>query len=140
MFLLKRFSIFTIFLNSGLLFLMNCNSQQNTTKLNYTDQNNNTYFITETTLSYLPIKKRNSSSGVYDGGEKKEITLTTSQFIEINQLANQLFKDTTLHTDKRKMRTSILSSKNNTSFLKVILIPSEKRIFFEKSLKSYLNK
>ena len=49
------------------------------TKITYLDRNNCKLEITPTTISYIPITKAESSSGMFDGGEawKKEINKIT---------------------------------------------------------------
>lgn len=112
-------------------------------KMNYTyvDQNNNRYYISQFTIDYRPIKPSESSSGVYDGGEEKTVTLSELNYAEIVTLAEQILKNKYHENLKREMLTAVLYSKDqNDNKRSVILKPSEKRTQFENLLKEALKK
>lgn len=101
----------------------------------YTDQNNNTYTISSSEVRYDPITPKESSSGVYSGGEKAVVPITQKTFRKIVQLAETLQQDTLSHIDRREMRTAILLAESNGKDIsRVILLPSEKRSALEKLL------
>jgi len=104
----------------------------------YTDQNNNRYTISPETLSYLPIKKENSSSGIYDGGEAATVALSKEAYKTISEKAMDLLADTSKHTTKRMMMTSIIQLKEPSE--RATLVKSKKRTDFENLLTGYLEK
>ena len=112
-------------------------------KMNYTyvDQNNNRYYISQFTIDYRPIKASESSSGVYDGGEEKTVTVSEVNYTEIVALAEQILENKYHENLKREMLTAVLYSKDQDDNKRsVILKPSEKRTLFEKLLKEALKK
>lgn len=102
-------------------------------QVNYTDQNNNRYLITETTFNYIPITEKESSSGTYQGGESVSKTITTEKFKGILKLAEEIV--TSFPKDvKREMMTSILSVSHNGAMESVTLRKSDKRSELESLL------
>ncbi len=112
-------------------------------KMNYTylDQNNNRYYISQLNIDYHPIKASKSSSGVYDGGEEKEVSISEESYAEIVSLAEQFLSNKNHENINREMLTAILYSKDQYENKRsVILKSSEKRIQFENLLKEALKK
>tara|TARA_A100000171_G_C2139891_1_gene154148 strand:+ start:435 stop:845 length:411 start_codon:yes stop_codon:yes gene_type:complete len=117
-------------------FGINCGAQKETPmKVNYTDQNNNRYLITETSFTYIPITEKESSSGTYHGGNPVSKSITKAEFITLQQLAEELIA-TASKDVKREMMTSVLSIPKNGSIERVTLRKSAKRNEFEALLKS----
>ncbi len=54
------------------------------TKITYLDRNNCKLEITQTTISYIPITKAESSSGMFDGGEPWKKEIDNDVWFEIN--------------------------------------------------------
>ena len=54
------------------------------TKITYLDRNNCKLEITPTTISYIPITKAESSSGMFDGGEAWKKEIDNDVWFEIN--------------------------------------------------------
>ena len=52
----------------------------------YSDGSGNTYFITETTITYSPVTPLESSSGLYSGGEPANITIDKATFQNVVSL------------------------------------------------------
>jgi hypothetical protein len=104
----------------------------------YTDQNNNTYSVSATQISYCAIRPENSSSGTYSGGSDRQVNISKEQFKRINCLAERLFKDSSSHAERREMRTTILKKSKSLKEKKAILYPSDKRTEFEDILKQTL--
>lgn len=102
----------------------------------YTDQNNNKYTITKTTINYNPIQAKESSSGIYSGGIKKNNVLSESNFDEIYTQANLLLKNEDAQTSKRQMLTSVLTFKKEDVLKSVILKRSTPRTVFENLLQN----
>lgn len=69
----------------------------------YTDGNNNTYFITPTSVDYQPIDKMMSSSGNYDGGEPVKKEIDEAQYTAIQLAINAAIENTASHIEKRQM-------------------------------------
>ena len=58
------------------------------TKITYIDRNNCKLEITQTIISYIPISKAESSSGIFDGGEPWKKEIDNDVWIEINSQIN----------------------------------------------------
>jgi hypothetical protein len=72
------------------------------------DQNNNKYLITGEALKYQPIRAVESSSGIYSGGEAKEIALSAAQWQKVQELAQAILDNTSSHTETRQKLTSVI--------------------------------
>ena len=107
-------------------------------KVNYTDQNNNQYLITETTFNYIPITEKESSSGTYNGGKSISKPITSENFNELLQLAEALVA-TSPKDVKREMMTSVLSVSRNGTSERVTLRKSIKRNELEAMLVNIKN-
>lgn len=81
----------------------------------YIDGNNNTYSLRGDTLNYYPVKKINSSSGQYDGGDSKSIQLDKDQIEKLIDLFNLTLNNIDIHQKKREMGCGtlvVIESKN----------------------------
>ncbi len=103
-------------LRSGLVFpfvistfflLTHCRTM-NTLSYTYIDTNNNSYRISADSLSYRPISKEMSSSGTYDGGEPKKISLNPKDFQAIQEQIEAILSNQSLHQEKRMKPSSML--------------------------------
>lgn len=103
----------------------------------YTDQNNNSYYISENEIRYVPISPSESSSGVYSGGTKKSVSISKTQFSEISKKCDAIFNTPNLQTNQRRMMTSILRFSNSSESKKIILKTSEEREELEYILKEF---
>jgi hypothetical protein len=112
-----------------------CVSMKKHEMIQYTDQNNNTYSVSATQISYRAIRPENSSSGTYSGGSDRQKTISKDKFKKITSLAEQLFDDSSSHAVRREMRTAMLNIGPTGKEQKVILYPSAKRTEFEEILK-----
>lgn len=113
------------------------------TKMNYTyvDQNNNRYYISQLSIDYHPIKPSESSSGVYDGGEEKKVSVSEENYIALVSIAEQFLSNKNHENINREKSTSILYSKDqNDNKRSIVLKPSEERTQFEYLLKEALKK
>ena len=108
--------------------------------IRFYDQNNNTYSVIDTILSYRPMTPEMSSSGTYSGGDPKEITLSKDTYNQILISALELGISVHLHQDKRQMLTSrlVLDFENDRSY-RYILSNSELTRDFTKLLQSLLD-
>ena len=76
--------------------------------IKYIDLNNNVYSVTSTLICYQPMKMEMSSSGLYEGGEEKELPLAEMVFNKIIELVQAIIEDTTIHRTQRRMLTAML--------------------------------
>ncbi len=131
-----------IFLGIVVLIAMGCHQTTNTpaNMYFYLDQNNNSYSITPTEIKYNPMTAKNSSSGVYNGGEKTTVTIDKKMFNEIAQLAETLLQDSEYHADKRAMLTAVISTERNEIVIKRFLKQSPTRSQLETLLNNLLKK
>jgi hypothetical protein len=89
----------------------------------YVDGNNNTYRITpEKKLIYEPVTPEMSSSGVYSGGNPKEVMLNKEDYKKLTGLINSTFKNKKVHTEARNMGTGMvklifLENRTQTAFI-----------------------
>lgn len=65
------------------LVFMNAGAKEYT-KITYIDRNNCKLEITQTSISYIPISKAESSSGMFDGGEPWKKEIDNDVWFEIN--------------------------------------------------------
>ena len=92
----------------------------------YTDQNNNTYTITETSVEYDPITPAESSSGMYSGGEPWKKKIDNEVFYVIETWFNDINKDKTQHLKKRIKPSIVLSVKKGKKKEKVVIAKPNK--------------
>lgn len=119
--------------------IFSCGIKTSQMNYSYTDQNNNSYYISENEIRYVPISPSESSSGVYSGGTKKSVSISKTQFSEISKKCDAIFNTPNLQTNQRRMMTSILRFSNSSESKKVILKTSEERKELEYILKELCN-
>lgn len=73
------------------------------------DQNNNIYLMTASELEYRPVRKEESSSGVYSGGEPKTILLEAEQWSQIKALVQAILDNKSIQIEERRMLTAFLT-------------------------------
>jgi len=108
-------------------------------KIIFSDGNANTYKITQSTITYTPVTKEESSSGIYSGGEAKIAGISIEQFADIFIDAESMVSNKSITTDKRQKGTGNINiefknSKKNTNFIECQSISN-----FQKSLDVLLN-
>ena len=74
------------------------------------DGSNNQYLVSRTTVEYLPIKKENSSSGVYSGGNAWKKPISEKQYQLIQKLFESAANEKSQLRKKRSMGTYLLQS------------------------------
>jgi len=77
------------------------------TKITYLDRNNCKLEITPTTISYIPITKAESSSGMFDGGEAWKKEIDNDVWFEINSQIKAHI-DNKKNILKERVKTSIV--------------------------------
>jgi len=120
----------------GVFFFLNCTSNS-PMKLVYSDQNNNVYVVTHDALTYEPIAERESSSGVYSGGEAFKVTLEPSEYEKIMNLAKEIANDPGGKSNTREMLTSVLTLVDDRKESAFILGKSEMRTKLESLLQKH---
>ena len=124
-----------------IILFLQCKNEKVKVNYTYVDQNNNRYYISQLSIDYHPIKASESSSGVYDGGEEKKVTISVENYTELVSLAEDILSNKNHENIKREMLTAILYSKDqNENKRSIVLRPSVKRSQFEKLLKEALKK
>jgi len=115
--------------------ILMCNCKSMAVKsIQYSDQNNNHYSITRTSLIYTPVTPEESSSGVYSGGDPAEVQLTKDEFNTILSLSEKIMKASEGNEMKREMLTSVLVISEEGKSRKAILKRSEARSALEELL------
>ena len=76
-------------------------------------------------LVYDPIKAIESSSGIYDGGVPKEVSLSTEEIFKLNQFVNNAANCKNCHEKNRSMGSGMLKIKGKNYVLKSV--SSEKK-------------
>lgn len=77
----------------------------------YADGSNNTYILTgglHPVLSYQPIQPKESSSGIYSGGESRTLELTLSQYSRLAAAFEGAASDTQDHLSQRTMISGLI--------------------------------
>lgn len=85
--------------------LLNISCMSNTTVYEYADGSANVYKLSPTTLEYIPVKKEESSTGMYSGGDPKTVTITKTQYQSLSKLLESALSNTSVHINDR-MKTS----------------------------------
>ncbi|KAA3616752.1 MAG: hypothetical protein DWP94_14715 [Flavobacterium sp.] len=103
-------------------------------RIQYSDQSNNHYTITRTSLVYSPVTPEESSSGIYSGGDPVEVQLTRDEFEKVLSLADKIMKASEGKEMKREMLTSVLVISEENETQKAILKRSDARSTLEELL------
>lgn len=107
--------------------------------IKYIDGSGNEYFINKNTLLYRGVKKEESSSGIYDGGEDKKVKFDYKQSKEIRSIVYKLIKDKENHIEKRIMTSGMLIKRNKRKDKIYYIHPnSELKSNLEKNLNTIL--
>ncbi|NJO88926.1 MAG: hypothetical protein HC831_08195 [Chloroflexia bacterium] len=113
--------------------------KNNNMTLEYSDGNGNYYKITVDSIIYNPITKEMSSSGLYDGGDPVEKSITKVEFLAIRNEFEAIFNKKEIHIQHR-MKTSgrLAVNKGQSNEKQVIIKRSDEQEKLEKLLKSLL--
>jgi hypothetical protein len=74
----------------------------------YSDGSANEWVVTDKTITYIPVTKETSSSGLYDGGTPFQKEITETQYNEIKLLLKKGLQNPSIQTDKRTKGTSVI--------------------------------
>lgn len=104
----------------------------------YSDGNANTYKIFKDKVEYVPVAKENSSSGMYSGGEAKNIPLSSTQYDSLKIILEEAIAAKEFHSQKREKQSGLIT-KTGKKKKQVILQPrSAIRHTLEEHLKTLL--
>ena len=98
-----RIVIYAILIN-----LLNFSCMNNASVYEYADGNGNTYRIQPSSLEYIPVKKEESSSGMYSGGDAKTVTINEEQFKNISTLLKSALNNTSIQINDRVMMSGVV--------------------------------
>ena len=123
-----------IYLFSIIFLLLNCSQ---TKKMNYTyaDGNGNTYRLMDLSLKYNPIQAKDSSSGTYSGGEKKEVVVTQANREKLMLLFQKAIDNKSIHNAKRTMGSGTIYFQKGEEFKKIFLLMRAKE---KREIESFL--
>jgi len=113
--------------------------KKDTITYEYRDGSGNRYLLTEDTLDYQPVKARQSSSGLYSGGEPQQIKLSEADREQLIALLKKAADDPAAQLDRREMGTGqIFIRKNEGAGSFIIKRNSPHREAIESFLKKLL--
>ena len=106
----------------------------------YMDGSGNKYELIGNMLHYAPVKKENSSSGEYSGGEPAEIEISSSDVKKIKSLINKAVKATDDQIEHREMGTGmIIHNAQKGEKIYILKMDSAPKKDLEEFLKSLVN-
>lgn len=104
----------------------------------YADGNGNVYILKSSSLEYVPVKKEESSSGLYSGGSPKTVTITPTQYEGIKDLLNAALNNPSIHIEDRVMMSGVVRMTGRDNRSCIIRPGSEDLSRIEKGLKAIL--
>jgi hypothetical protein len=122
---MRSFVLFVIVLS----FTFSCMNKS--IQYEYADGSGNRYIITQGTLSYIPVTPEESSSGMYSGGDPKEILLKGNQYNAIRSLLdNAITKNlsSSIHMDGRVKMSGLISVVDQEGRREYILKPGSEEL------------
>ncbi|HMG92493.1 MAG TPA: hypothetical protein VK589_20685 [Chryseolinea sp.] len=101
----------------------------------YADGNGNTYRIQASSLEYVPVKKEESSSGMYSGGEARTVAINAEQYRDISALIESALNNTGIHINDRVMMSGVVRAISSQNTRSCIIKPgSDELIGIEQAL------
>jgi hypothetical protein len=92
------------------------------TTYEYGDGNGNAYIITTDSIEYVPVKKENSSTGNYSGGEPVKKKITESDYQQVQSYVHEIFGNASIHIKDRMKGSGRISVVNNQEERQVVII------------------
>ena len=124
-----------------LINLLNFSCMNDTLVYEYADGNGNSYKLNSASLQYTPVKKEESSSGLYSGGEAKTVTINSEQFKTISTLLESALNNTAIHTNERVMMSGVVRVTAGENKRSCIVRPGSDEILkIEQSLKAIVGR
>jgi len=107
--------------------------------INYGDGNGNQYIIEQNNIEYNPVKPKNSSSGIYDGGDHVKKKITQQQYNEIASIFKKAIGNKASHIKNRVKMSGVITIREGNALKSCILSPnSEELNEIEKILKDII--
>lgn len=106
----------------------------------YADGSANRYIISKEMIEYVPVKKENSSSGFYSGGEPAKKEITPEEFSLIERMLMALIDQRNLHIEDRVMMSGVITHNSECHKEKYIIKPCDQIRELEKFLKELVLK
>ncbi len=107
--------------------------------INYGDGNGNQYIIEQDSIEYNPVKPKNSSSGIYDGGDHMKKKITLHQYDEITSIFNKVMTNEANHIKNRVKMSGVITIQKGSAMKTCILRPDSKELNeIEKILKDII--
>lgn len=100
----------------------------NLPKFEYADGSANRYLISPDSLSYVPVKPEESSTGMYSGGDPKAIRLTEDQYKQIKSVFDKAISNTADHMEDRIKTSGAISVMDSNGIRQYILKPNSSGI------------
>jgi hypothetical protein len=102
----------------------------------YADGSGNRFVVAPSSIQYIPVTPKESSSGIYSGGEPKSATITRKQFEELSDLFDKGLGNLAAQQDDRAMMTGMITKVNANDSITVVLKPkSTEKLAIEERLK-----
>lgn len=73
------------------------------------DGSNNTYDVSQKQIKYTGVKKENSSSGTYSGGQDKNVNIDLPVFFELQKRLDEAMLNKAEHQSNRAMGTMVIT-------------------------------
>ena len=106
----------------------------------YADGSANLYTLQSSTLEYSPVKKEESSTGMYSGGEPKKVTITAAEYDTIRKILESSLNNTAIHIEDRIKTSGAITEIDGNKTRSAIIKPGTKEIVeIEKALKTILD-
>lgn len=102
--------------------------------LKYGDGSGNLYIIGKDSIEYVPVKKENSSSGVFDGGEPGKKKISEQDFRLVAKEFDEIFRNKKIQIKDRIMTSGILTRIKGDKKYQVIISRSPEQAKLEKIL------
>jgi len=120
------------------LLIISCMNES--VRYEYADGNANLYLLSETELRFVPVKPEESSTGLYSGGEPRNVTVTKAQFQELKVLFDNALDNSASHIKDRMKTSGLISMIGSSSKEQCIIKPGcAEMIEIEKTLKRMLH-
>jgi hypothetical protein len=111
------------------------------TTYEYADGSGNVYVVKDLSVEYKPVTPRNSSSGVYSGGEPAHATVSSSQYDSLVNLLESAMANSSIHQENREMMTGLIVRYSNADPTRTVLKrDSSEKNAIETALKKLLGR
>jgi hypothetical protein len=111
------------------------------TSYEYADGSGNVYVVKDLSVEYKPVTPRNSSSGVYSGGEPAHATISSDQYDSLVNLLESAIDNSSVHQENREMMTGLIVKYSSADTTRVVLKrDSDEKSTIETRLKKLLGR